>query len=158
MSTQSPVHNPFASLTATSQPITAAKSPDHHLTLQPLSSQGSSPMMPCAGSFGASSLSRQVQLFGQIGPFLWSLPNSFSIHLFRSVYCPVIYLSGFPVSVSTHHCRMFFSTIFFLLPNFSYSTFLFVCLCLCVVFSSAQSLLHCLLLPVCMGVVPTHWP
>ncbi|XP_063064951.1 ubiquitin conjugation factor E4 B isoform X1 [Engraulis encrasicolus] len=61
MSTQSPVHNPFASLTATSQPIAAtsaaAKSPDRHLTLQPLSSQGTSPMMPCAGSFGASSLS-----------------------------------------------------------------------------------------------------
>ncbi|XP_041952970.1 ubiquitin conjugation factor E4 B isoform X2 [Alosa pseudoharengus] len=58
MSTQSRVHhNPFASLTATSQPITAAKSPDHHLTLQPPSSQGSSPMMPCAGSFGAGSLS-----------------------------------------------------------------------------------------------------
>ncbi|XP_048097638.1 ubiquitin conjugation factor E4 B isoform X3 [Alosa alosa] len=58
MSTQSRIHhNPFASLTATSQPITAAKSPDHHLTLQPPSSQGSSPMMPCAGSFGAGSLS-----------------------------------------------------------------------------------------------------
>ncbi|XP_062397705.1 ubiquitin conjugation factor E4 B isoform X2 [Sardina pilchardus] len=58
MSTQSRVHhNPFASLTATSQPIAAAKSPDHHLTLQPPSSQGSSPMMPCAGSFGAGSLS-----------------------------------------------------------------------------------------------------
>uniref|UniRef100_A0AAR2LAW1 Ubiquitin conjugation factor E4 B n=1 Tax=Pygocentrus nattereri TaxID=42514 RepID=A0AAR2LAW1_PYGNA len=60
MSTQSRDCNPFASLTATSQPITAAKSPDHHLTLVPPSSQGSSPMMPCGGSFGASSLSRQV--------------------------------------------------------------------------------------------------
>uniref|UniRef100_A0A8B9JL64 Ubiquitin conjugation factor E4 B n=1 Tax=Astyanax mexicanus TaxID=7994 RepID=A0A8B9JL64_ASTMX len=57
MSTQSRDCNPFASLTATSQPITAAKSPDHHLTLVPPSSQGSSPMMPCGGSFGASSLS-----------------------------------------------------------------------------------------------------
>lgn len=60
MSTQSRDCNPFASLTATSQPITAAKSPDRHLTLVPPSSQGSSPMMPCGGSFGASSLSRQV--------------------------------------------------------------------------------------------------
>lgn len=60
MSTQSRDCNPFASLTATSQPITAAKSPDRHLTLVPPSSQGNSPMMPCGGSFGASSLSRQV--------------------------------------------------------------------------------------------------
>uniref|UniRef100_A0AAQ6A1J5 Ubiquitin conjugation factor E4 core domain-containing protein n=1 Tax=Amphiprion ocellaris TaxID=80972 RepID=A0AAQ6A1J5_AMPOC len=57
MSTQSRVHNPFASLTATSQPIAAAKSPDHHLTLVQPSSQGGSPMGPNAVSFGASSLS-----------------------------------------------------------------------------------------------------
>ncbi|XP_015233656.1 PREDICTED: ubiquitin conjugation factor E4 B isoform X2 [Cyprinodon variegatus] len=57
MSSQSNVHNPFASLTATSQPIAAAKSPDHRLTLVQPSSQGSSPMGPSAGSFGASSLS-----------------------------------------------------------------------------------------------------
>ncbi|XP_062871127.1 ubiquitin conjugation factor E4 B isoform X2 [Trichomycterus rosablanca] len=56
MSTQSRDCNPFASLTATSRPIAAAKSPDRHLTLVPPSG-GSSPMMPCAGSFGASSLS-----------------------------------------------------------------------------------------------------
>lgn len=60
MSTQSRVNNPFASLTATSQPIAAAKSPDHRLTLVQPSSQGGSPMGPGAGSFGASSLSRQV--------------------------------------------------------------------------------------------------
>ncbi|KAK2885483.1 hypothetical protein Q8A67_016320 [Cirrhinus molitorella] len=57
MSTRSRDCNPFASLTATSQPITAARSPDGHLTLVPPSSQSGSPMMPCAGSFGASSLS-----------------------------------------------------------------------------------------------------
>ncbi|KAM9752040.1 ubiquitin conjugation factor E4 B isoform 2-T2 [Menidia menidia] len=57
MSSQSHVHNPFASLTATSQPIAAAKSPDHRLTLVQPSSQGGSPMGPNAGSFGASSLS-----------------------------------------------------------------------------------------------------
>ncbi|XP_019944791.1 ubiquitin conjugation factor E4 B isoform X3 [Paralichthys olivaceus] len=57
MSTQSRVHNPFASLTATSQPIAAAKSPDHRLTLVQPSSLGGSPMGPSAGSFGASSLS-----------------------------------------------------------------------------------------------------
>ncbi|XP_077075283.1 ubiquitin conjugation factor E4 B isoform X2 [Siphateles boraxobius] len=57
MSTRSRDCNPFASLTATSQPITTARSPDRHLTLIPPSSQSGSPMMPCAGSFGASSLS-----------------------------------------------------------------------------------------------------
>uniref|UniRef100_A0A8C7VPP6 Ubiquitin conjugation factor E4 B n=1 Tax=Oncorhynchus mykiss TaxID=8022 RepID=A0A8C7VPP6_ONCMY len=59
MSSMSHIHNPFASLTATSQPIAAAKSPDRHLTLVQLSSQGGSPMATCASSFGASSLSRQ---------------------------------------------------------------------------------------------------
>ncbi|MEQ2175515.1 hypothetical protein GOODEAATRI_018666 [Goodea atripinnis] len=57
MSSQSNIHNPFASLTATSQPIATAKSPDHRLTLVQPSSQGGSPMGPSAGSFGASSLS-----------------------------------------------------------------------------------------------------
>ncbi|XP_075897787.1 ubiquitin conjugation factor E4 B isoform X1 [Nelusetta ayraudi] len=57
MSTQLRVHNPFASLTATSQPIAAAKSSDHHLTLVQPPSQCGSPMGPSAGSFGASSLS-----------------------------------------------------------------------------------------------------
>ncbi|KAJ8384832.1 hypothetical protein AAFF_G00198190, partial [Aldrovandia affinis] len=57
MYTQLQDDNPFASLTSTSQPITAAKLPDCHLTLVPLSSQGSSPMFTCGGSFGASSLS-----------------------------------------------------------------------------------------------------
>ncbi|GAA6107170.1 ubiquitin conjugation factor E4 B isoform X1, partial [Tachysurus ichikawai] len=66
MSTQSRDCNPFASLTATSQPITAAKSPNHHLTLVPPSSLGSSPMMPCGGSFGASS---QSSLYG-CSPYL----------------------------------------------------------------------------------------
>ncbi|CAB1329719.1 unnamed protein product [Coregonus sp. 'balchen'] len=63
MSTQSHVHNPFASLTATSQPIAAAKSLDHHLTLVQPSSQGGSPMAPCAGSFGASSLPLSLLFF-----------------------------------------------------------------------------------------------
>ncbi|MGH0121716.1 UNVERIFIED_CONTAM: hypothetical protein FKN15_000188 [Acipenser sinensis] len=58
MSTQAREDNPFASLTATSQPIAAAaKSPDRHLVLNPSSSQGTSPMLTNVGSFGASSLS-----------------------------------------------------------------------------------------------------
>ncbi|XP_057685766.1 ubiquitin conjugation factor E4 B isoform X1 [Corythoichthys intestinalis] len=70
MSTQSPVQNPFASLTATSQPFAAAKSPDRHLTLVQPSSQGGSPMGPGAGSFGASSLS---SLYGCGSPYPMSL-------------------------------------------------------------------------------------
>ncbi|KAK5619426.1 Ubiquitin conjugation factor E4 B [Crenichthys baileyi] len=65
MSSQSNIHNPFASLTATSQPIATAKSPDHRLTLVQPSSQGGSPMGPSAGSFGASSLS---SLYGCSSP------------------------------------------------------------------------------------------
>ncbi|XP_055515619.1 ubiquitin conjugation factor E4 B isoform X3 [Leucoraja erinacea] len=58
LSTQMPEDNPFASLTATSQPIAAAaRSPDRSLPLIPLSSQGTSPMFCSPGSFGASSLS-----------------------------------------------------------------------------------------------------
>ncbi|MBN3326197.1 UBE4B factor, partial [Atractosteus spatula] len=56
ISTQGRDDNPFASLTATSQPIATAKSPDRYLVLNPSSSQGSSPMFASAGSFGASSL------------------------------------------------------------------------------------------------------
>lgn len=63
MSTHSRVHNPFASLTATSEPIAAARSPDHRMTLVQPSSHGGSPMAPSSGSFGASSLSRQVPWF-----------------------------------------------------------------------------------------------
>ncbi|XP_077577780.1 ubiquitin conjugation factor E4 B isoform X1 [Stigmatopora nigra] len=70
MSTQSPVQNPFASLTATSQPFAAAKSPDRHLTLVQPSSQGGSPMGPGAGSFGSSSLS---SLYGCGSPHPMSL-------------------------------------------------------------------------------------
>ncbi|XP_060914723.1 ubiquitin conjugation factor E4 B isoform X1 [Labrus mixtus] len=73
MSTQSRVQNPFASLTATSQPIAAAKSPDHRLTLVPPSSQGGSPMGPSAGSFGASSLS---SLYGCGSPHTMALDAS----------------------------------------------------------------------------------
>lgn len=63
MSTHSRIHNPFASLTATSEPIAAARSPDHRMTLAQPSSHGGSPMGPSSGSFGASSLSRQVPWF-----------------------------------------------------------------------------------------------
>ncbi|XP_010003447.1 PREDICTED: ubiquitin conjugation factor E4 B isoform X1 [Chaetura pelagica] len=58
MSTQSRDENPFASLTATSQPIAAAaRSPDRSLILNVGSNPGSSPMFCNVGSFGSSSLS-----------------------------------------------------------------------------------------------------
>lgn len=59
MSTQSRDENPFASLTATSQPIAAtARSPDRSLILNTGSNPGTSPMFCNVGSFGSSSLSR----------------------------------------------------------------------------------------------------
>uniref|UniRef100_A0A3Q3LLL9 Ubiquitin conjugation factor E4 B n=1 Tax=Mastacembelus armatus TaxID=205130 RepID=A0A3Q3LLL9_9TELE len=70
MSTHSRVHNPFVSLTATSQSIASAKSPDHRLALVQPSNQGGSPMGPSAGSFGASSLS---SLYGCGSPQLMAL-------------------------------------------------------------------------------------
>lgn len=61
MSTQTRDENPFASLTATSQPIAAAaRSPDRNLMLNTGSNPGTSPMFCSVGSFGASSLSRSV--------------------------------------------------------------------------------------------------
>eukprot|EP00061_Rhincodon_typus_P018408 g47570.t1 len=58
LSTQMPEDNPFASLTATSQPIAAAaRSPDRNLPLNPPSNHGTSPMFCSPGSFGAGSLS-----------------------------------------------------------------------------------------------------
>uniref|UniRef100_A0A5F8HHF8 Ubiquitin conjugation factor E4 n=1 Tax=Monodelphis domestica TaxID=13616 RepID=A0A5F8HHF8_MONDO len=61
MSTQTRDENPFASLTATSQPIaTAARSPDRNLMLSTGSNPGTSPMFCNVGSFNASSLSRSA--------------------------------------------------------------------------------------------------
>ncbi|EFB18756.1 hypothetical protein PANDA_007242, partial [Ailuropoda melanoleuca] len=58
MSTQTRDENPFASLTATSQPIAAAaRSPDRNLMLTTGSNPGTSPMFCSVGSFGASSFS-----------------------------------------------------------------------------------------------------
>ncbi|XP_043848058.1 ubiquitin conjugation factor E4 B isoform X1 [Dromiciops gliroides] len=58
MSTQTRDENPFASLTATSQPIaTAARSPDRNLMLSTGSNPGTSPMFCNVGSFNAGSLS-----------------------------------------------------------------------------------------------------
>uniref|UniRef100_A0A7M4E4T8 Ubiquitin conjugation factor E4 B n=1 Tax=Crocodylus porosus TaxID=8502 RepID=A0A7M4E4T8_CROPO len=58
MSTQSRDENPFASLTATSQPIAAAaRSPDRNLVLNTGSNPGTSPMFCSVGSFGSGSLS-----------------------------------------------------------------------------------------------------
>ncbi|XP_056399501.1 ubiquitin conjugation factor E4 B isoform X1 [Hyla sarda] len=57
MSTQSKDDNPFASLTATSQPIATTRVPEKTLLLNSGSTPGTSPMFCNSGSFGASSLS-----------------------------------------------------------------------------------------------------
>ncbi|XP_073459642.1 ubiquitin conjugation factor E4 B [Aquarana catesbeiana] len=57
MSTQSKDDNPFASLTATSQPIATTRLPERTLTLNSGSSLGTSPMFCNTGSFGAGSIS-----------------------------------------------------------------------------------------------------
>ncbi|XP_018408124.1 PREDICTED: ubiquitin conjugation factor E4 B isoform X2 [Nanorana parkeri] len=57
MSTQSKDDNPFASLTATSQPIATTRLPERTLTLNSATSLGTSPMLCNTGSFGASTVS-----------------------------------------------------------------------------------------------------
>ncbi|XP_077168442.1 ubiquitin conjugation factor E4 B isoform X1 [Paroedura picta] len=76
MSTQSREENPFASLTATSQPIAAAaRSPDRSLVLNTGSNPGTSPIFCNVGSFGSSSLS---SLYGTSpAPALTPLAGSF---------------------------------------------------------------------------------
>nr|XP_056721613.1 ubiquitin conjugation factor E4 B [Euleptes europaea] len=76
MSTQSREENPFASLTATSQPIAAAaRSPDRNLVLNAGSNPGTSPIFCNVGSFGSSSLS---SLYGTSpAPALTPLAGSF---------------------------------------------------------------------------------
>ncbi|XP_067873052.1 ubiquitin conjugation factor E4 B isoform X1 [Heterodontus francisci] len=76
LSTQMPEDNPFASLTATSQPIAAAaRSPDRNLPHNLPSSHGTSPMFCSPGSFGASSLSS----LGTIGACAESASDRFTI-------------------------------------------------------------------------------
>nr|XP_004657717.1 ubiquitin conjugation factor E4 B isoform X4 [Jaculus jaculus] len=73
MSTQTRDENPFASLTATSQPIAAAaRSPDRNLMLNTGSSSGTSPMFCTLGSFSASSLSSLYETSPAPSPSLWS--------------------------------------------------------------------------------------
>ncbi|XP_032750365.1 ubiquitin conjugation factor E4 B isoform X2 [Rattus rattus] len=73
MSTQTRDENPFASLTATSQPIsTAARSPDRNLMLNTGSSSGTSPMFCSLGSFSASSLSSLYETSPAPSTSLWS--------------------------------------------------------------------------------------
>uniref|UniRef100_A0A2K5L015 Ubiquitin conjugation factor E4 n=1 Tax=Cercocebus atys TaxID=9531 RepID=A0A2K5L015_CERAT len=73
MSTQTRDENPFASLTATSQPIAAAaRSPDRNLLLNTGSNPGTSPMFCNVGSFGASSLSSLYESSPAPTPSFWS--------------------------------------------------------------------------------------
>ncbi|XP_035295302.1 ubiquitin conjugation factor E4 B isoform X2 [Cricetulus griseus] len=73
MSTQTRDENPFASLTATSQPIaTAARSPDRSLALNTGSSSGTSPMFCNLGSFSAGSLSSLYETSPAPSASFWS--------------------------------------------------------------------------------------
>uniref|UniRef100_A0A8C2XTZ9 Ubiquitin conjugation factor E4 n=1 Tax=Capra hircus TaxID=9925 RepID=A0A8C2XTZ9_CAPHI len=73
MSTQTRDENPFASLTATSQPIAAtARSPDRNLMLTTGSNPGTSPMFCSLGSFGASSLSSLYETSPAPSTSVWS--------------------------------------------------------------------------------------
>uniref|UniRef100_A0A671F5L9 Ubiquitin conjugation factor E4 n=1 Tax=Rhinolophus ferrumequinum TaxID=59479 RepID=A0A671F5L9_RHIFE len=73
MSTQTRDENPFASLTATSQPIAAAaRSPDRTLMLNPGSTAGTSPRFCGVGSFGASSLSSLYETSPAPNTSFWS--------------------------------------------------------------------------------------
>ncbi|XP_044890998.1 ubiquitin conjugation factor E4 B isoform X2 [Felis catus] len=72
MSTQTRDENPFASLTATSQPIAAARSPDRNLLLTTGSNPGASPMFCGVGSFGASSLSSLYETSPAPSTSFWS--------------------------------------------------------------------------------------
>nr|KAF6294443.1 ubiquitination factor E4B [Pipistrellus kuhlii] len=73
MSTQTRDENPFASLTATSQPIAAAaRSPDRNLTLNTGSGPGTSPMFCSVGSFGASSMSSLYDTSPSPSASFWS--------------------------------------------------------------------------------------
>ncbi|XP_026638040.1 ubiquitin conjugation factor E4 B isoform X1 [Microtus ochrogaster] len=79
MSTQTRDENPFASLTATSQPIaTAARSPDRNLMLNTGSNPGTSPMFCSLGSFGASSLSSLYETSPAPAASFWSFAPGLS--------------------------------------------------------------------------------
>ncbi|XP_031762209.1 ubiquitin conjugation factor E4 B isoform X1 [Xenopus tropicalis] len=72
MSTHSKDDNPFASLTATSQPITVAQIPNRSLMLNSASKPDTSPMFCNSGSFSASSLS---SLYGSSPASSYSLAS-----------------------------------------------------------------------------------
>ncbi|XP_059997479.1 ubiquitin conjugation factor E4 B isoform X1 [Lagenorhynchus albirostris] len=82
MSTQTRDENPFASLTATSQPIAAAaRSPDRNLMLNTGSNPGTSPMFCSVGSFGASSLSSLYETSPAPSMSVWSSVPMMSLPL-----------------------------------------------------------------------------
>uniref|UniRef100_A0A8C0CN08 Ubiquitin conjugation factor E4 n=1 Tax=Balaenoptera musculus TaxID=9771 RepID=A0A8C0CN08_BALMU len=82
MSTQTRDENPFASLTATSQPIAAAaRSPDRNLMLNTGSNPGTSPMFCSVGSFGASSLSSLYETSPAPSTSVWSSVPMMSLPL-----------------------------------------------------------------------------
>ncbi|XP_042334211.1 ubiquitin conjugation factor E4 B isoform X1 [Sceloporus undulatus] len=102
MSTQSREENPFASLTATSQPIAAAaRSPDRSLVLNMGSNPGTSPIFCNVGSFGSSSLS---SLYGTSPAPVFSFPSpaTFSASFLASSASPVAPTPVSSLSASPH--------------------------------------------------------
>nr|XP_058913834.1 ubiquitin conjugation factor E4 B isoform X2 [Kogia breviceps] len=82
MSAQTRDENPFASLTATSQPIAAAaRPPDRNLMLNTGSNPGTSPMFCSVASFGASSLSSLYETSPAPSTGVWSSVPMMSLPL-----------------------------------------------------------------------------
>ncbi|XP_028016797.2 ubiquitin conjugation factor E4 B isoform X2 [Eptesicus fuscus] len=102
MSTQTRDENPFASLTATSQPIAAAaRSPDRNLTLNTGSGPGTSPMFCSVGSFGASSLSSLYDTSPARSASFWSSVPAISLP-FASPSGPASHVAVPSISLSAH--------------------------------------------------------
>ncbi|XP_047580432.1 ubiquitin conjugation factor E4 B isoform X2 [Lutra lutra] len=103
MSAQTRDENPFASLTATSQPIAAAaRSPDRNLMLATGSNPGTSPMFCGAGSFGASSFSSLYETSPAPSSSFWSAAPVMSPSFASSPARAASLMAGPATSLSPH--------------------------------------------------------
>ncbi|XP_032719249.1 ubiquitin conjugation factor E4 B isoform X2 [Lontra canadensis] len=103
MSAQTRDENPFASLTATSQPIAAAaRSPDRNLMLATGSNPGTSPMFCGAGSFGASSFSSLYETSPAPSSSFWSAAPVMSPSFASSPARAAGLMAGPATSLSPH--------------------------------------------------------
>ncbi|XP_045858444.1 ubiquitin conjugation factor E4 B isoform X2 [Meles meles] len=103
MSAQTRDENPFASLTATSQPIAAAaRSPDRNLMLATGSNPGTSPMFCGVGSFGASSFSSLYETSPAPSSSFWSSAPGMSLSFASSPARAAGPMAGPAASLSPH--------------------------------------------------------